>query len=334
MRHGLRFIIGITAVLTVLFTDKSFSSARPFVKSRSLIIKEVVIIKNLPENISGLRVWLPYPVKDKWQEVMDFKLEGPFDYQILTDKEYGNKVIHLKAKQGYFTRGPLKISLSFKVARREYNLNNAQLEPGENLKRFLMPDMLVPINADLKKLAENITESKHNDLERVKAIYDYIIDQLNYAKDDPKVCGIGDSLLTLKHKKGICTDYHSLFISLVRSLGIPAKFEIGFRIPVDAEEGLLPGYHCWSKFYLKGKGWIAVDASEADKHPKMRDYYFGNIDENRLQLTSGRDIHLEYAKDIRNINFFVYPYAEINGEEFFGMETSVYYRQMKGGEVS
>src|SRR3712207_7840796 len=42
-------------------------------------------------------------------------------------------------------------------------------------------------------------------------------------------------------------------------------------------------YHCWAAFAPAGRGWVPVDISEADKHPEMTDYYFGN-------LTADRDL--------------------------------------------
>ena len=49
-----------------------------------------------------------------------------------------------------------------------------------------------------------------------------------------------------------------------RAEGIPARFIIGFPLKADAE-GTVPGYHCWAEFYLPGRGWIPVDASDASK---------------------------------------------------------------------
>ncbi len=114
----------------------------------------------------------------------------------------------------------------------------------------------------------------------------------------------------------------------MRSLGIPAKFEIGFRLPEDTKEGRLNGYHCWAKFYLKDKGWIPVDISEADKNPEKRDYFFGNIDENRVHLTTGRDITLKDAQDGQPLNFFVYPYVELNGVHFTDVDIELLFRDL------
>lgn len=300
-------------------------------RARIFSIEESIALKNLPPDAKAIRLWVPYPVNDGWQAVDDFKLEGPLNSQTITDKEYGNKILYLKGNGKRLSANNLQIKISFKVQRKEYGISDIELSPGRSLRRFLEPDTVVPVNGEIKKLAQNITQGRNSDLGKVRAIYDYIIDELTYAKDDPKICGLGNSLLTLEFKRGICTDYHSLFISLVRSLGIPAKFEIGFRLPEDAREGKLNGYHCWAKFYLRDRGWIPVDISEADKYPQMRDYFFGAIDENRIHLTSGRDIRLQYAKDLPPLNFFVYPYIEVNGKEFSDIETNIFFKEEKGG---
>ena len=316
----LSFAVGISAVL-ILTHHTAWAQARG--EERVFSIEEKILLTGLPDDVSALRIWIPYPLQDNQQSVEDVKIEGPFEYQILTDKEYGNKILFFKAKQPLLDSDTAEIVLSFKVQRKEYGIADLESSLDKDLRRFLRADRLVPVNGELRKLAEKITEGKSSDLEKVRIIYEYIINELTYAKDDPKVCGIGDSLLTLQHKKGICTDYHSLFISLARSLGIPAKFEIGFRIPDDVKEGMLNGYHCWAKFYLKDKGWIPVDISEADKHPEKKDYFFGAIDENRLHLTTGRDIQLTDAQATEPLNFFVYPYAELSGRQWHEVETKI-----------
>jgi hypothetical protein len=103
-----------------------------------------------------------------------------------------------------------------------------------------------------------------------KVIYNVIDDALTYGKDKPG-WGEGDSVWACESKTGNCTDFHSLFLSLARSRGIPAKFESGFLLPEKRGSGDAPGYHCWAKFRPEGKGWIPVDISEANKHPDKRE---------------------------------------------------------------
>ena len=101
--------------------------------------------------------------------------------------------------------------------------------------------------------------------------------------------------------------------SLARAKGIPTRFLIGF--PLAKGGGKSPGYHCWSDFYIDGQGWIPVDISEAWKHPEKRDYFFGAHDVNRMQFSMGRDLRLNPPQEGAALNYFVYPYVEVDGRE-------------------
>ena len=102
---------------------------------------------------------------------------------------------------------------------------------------------------------------------------------------------------------------------MARSQGIPTRFEIGLGLPDDKHEGDIAGYHCWSDFYVAGKGWIPVDISEAWKHPAEKDYFFGSHDVNRVEFSVGRDITLSPKQSGEPLNYFIYPYVEVNGKK-------------------
>jgi hypothetical protein len=103
---------------------------------------------------------------------------------------------------------------------------------------------------------------------------------------------------------------------MARFQGIPARFEIGFPLPPDKDSADIAGYHCWSDFYIDGRGWIPVDISEAGKHPEKKNCFFGADDVNRVQFSMGRDITLSPAQQGKLLNYFVCPYVEVNGEEY------------------
>ena len=126
----------------------------------------------------------------------------------------------------------------------------------------------------------------------------------------------GDSVWACDSKFGNCSDFHSLFISMARGNKIPSKFEMGFPIPTKHGEGPVGGYHCWAWFYPENKGWIPVDISEANRNPELKDYYFGNLPEDRVRFTTGRDIDLEPRQKGPALNFFIYPYAEVDGQPY------------------
>src|SRR5207302_326481 len=128
--------------------------------------------------------------------------------------------------------------------------------------------------------------------------------------------GQGDAVWACDSKYGNCTDFHSLFISLARAEKIPSKFVMGFAIPEKRGAGLIAGYHCWAWFHPEGRGWIPVDISEANQNPARQEYYFGSLTENRVQFTTGRDITLEPRQSGGPLNFFIYPYVEVDGKPY------------------
>ena len=80
--------------------------------------------------------------------------------------------------------------------------------------------------------------------------------------------------------------------------------------------GEIPGYHCWAEFYDSHYGWVPVDISEAWKNPDKKDYFFGAHDANRFQLSMGRDIILNPPQAGEALNFFVYPYVEVDQKKW------------------
>ena len=85
---------------------------------------------------------------------------------------------------------------------------------------------------------------------------------------------------------------------------------MGFPIP-SGDEGKVKGYHCWADYYVDGEGWYPVDISEADKDPSKIDYFFGNVDQNRVDMMIGRDFILKgFAEFGANlINTYTLPIA-------------------------
>lgn len=294
-----------------------------YAKERKFVISEKISIGNLGHVAKDIRVWIPHPVGDAWQEIKDFRYLSPVEGKIVQDKKYGNDTLYIHSPSDDYDE--LEITIEFTVSRKEFDYyRNTSKDDGAS-PRFLKPDRLVFVDKDTRKLAREITKDKKTEAEKARAIYDYIIDEFTYTKDDPRVCKIGNSRLSLEFKKGQCSEYHSAFISLLRSLKIPVKFELGFSIPADKKEGVIGGYHCWAKFYTQDKGWFPVDISEADKNHEKKDYFFGRINENRVHLSTGRDIILPYARDkeAMPLNYFIYPYIEIDGQEFLDAKIEV-----------
>ena len=173
----------------------------------------------------------------------------------------------------------------------------------------------MPLAGTITELSAEQTRGIQDPMAKARAIYDYVIATMRYDKSGTG-WGNGDAIWACTAKRGNCTDFHSLFIGMMRAAGIPARFEIGFPLPPDKHSAEIAGYHCWADFFEPKNGWIPVDISEAWKHQEKRDYFFGAHDVNRVQFTLGRDLRLSPAQDGAPLNYFVYPYVEVAGKEY------------------
>src|SRR5436190_1115081 len=177
-----------------------------------------------------------------------------------------------------------KYTVRSKALRREnrVSLRNAADHPvavarPADLTRSLAPDRLVPLDGLIARLAGEQTKGLDGPLDKARAIYDYVLSIMRYDKTG-EGWGRGDAIYAYNVKRGNCTDFHALVIGMMRAMGIPARFEIGFPLPRDRKSGEISGYHCWAQFWIDGLGWVPIDASEAWKDPVRRDYFFGAHD--------------------------------------------------------
>jgi len=138
--------------------------------------------------------------------------------------------------------------------------------------------------------------------------------------------GKGDTLWACDSKRGNCTDFHSVFISMSRSQKIPARFEMGLSLPDNQSSGQIAGYHCWAEFYTQQRGWFPVDISEAWKHQEKKDYFFGAHDVNRVQFTVGRDIELRPRQHGDRVNYLIFPYVELDGQAYPNIANAISFK--------
>jgi transglutaminase-like putative cysteine protease len=273
-----------------------------------------------------VRIWIPAAHTDAFQAVKVISATGDLPLKKTHESKYGNEMYFAetsKAKQP-----ELHFEIVYDVVRRERltlrifspHLEAVKLNDKER-KEDLAPDALVPVTGVPAEIALKVTEGKTTPLDKARSIYDYVFTTLRYDKTGTG-WGRGDVLYACDAKKGNCTDFHSLFIAMARSQGIPARFEIGFPLPSDKHSAEIAGYHCWADFFEPQHGWIPIDISEAWKHPEKKDYFFGAHDADRVEFTMGRDLELSPKQDGKPLNYFVYPYVEVAGKEYPNVATA------------
>ncbi|MEM7309357.1 MAG: transglutaminase-like domain-containing protein [Planctomycetota bacterium] len=280
------------------------------------------------------RLWIPVPVDNDAQDVSQaevlLRAEGPGgtrDARLPLNEPFeltvgeGERALHVThadlgggAGRSVCVEAPggeaLTLVLSFEVLRRATGGGGAATE--DELRAALEPDTYVPLDGKVAAVAGSLATAD-DPAATARALYDHTLERMRYEKPVGGSWGRGDAEWACDSRHGNCTDFHSYFLGLARVKGIPARFEMGFSVPARGDEASVGGYHCWA-FFWDGERWVPVDISEADKHPERAEFYFGALDPDRVTMTGGRDLVLDPPAAQGPLNFFVYPYAEVDGK--------------------
>jgi transglutaminase-like putative cysteine protease len=197
---------------------------------------------------------------------------------------------------------------------------------------------LIPVDGLVKFTADLIVAGKHSDLEKARAIYEWVVDNTSR---DPKVrgCGIGDisTMLETRNLSGKCADLNALYVGLARAAGLPARDVYGIRVAksnfgyksLGAKSEVITGaQHCRAEVYLADFGWVPADPADVRKvvleeppgnlsldDPKVkaaRGALFGAWEGNWLAYNTAHDVALPGSSGPL-LGFLMYPEAETGG---------------------
>jgi transglutaminase-like putative cysteine protease len=309
-------IVGLASAVVLTPTAASASDGRP--RSRSFELTYRATVQGIPEGAKSLDLWLPVPQTDRNQTVHRVTIEAPSPVTIGREARFGNQCLHVRVDA---PEAPVAVTIAVEATRRENPGGGETLSEGERAL-YLKAEPLVPLDGPVRALALEATRGLITDAEKAEAIYGKVVGTMKYDKSGTG-WGRGDALFACDARTGNCTDFHALVIGMARSAGIPARFAIGLPLPRGRGSGEVVGYHYWAELYVRGRGWVPVDASEAAKDPSRRGYYFGHHDEDRLEFSRGRHLTLEPAQQGPPLNFFVDPYAEVDGQPHGAIDRKV-----------
>lgn len=125
------------------------------------------------------------------------------------------------------------------------SLNN-EFEP------FLHSNQYVNYDAapNAVSMAAYLTGGISDTLEKVEAVYDYVVQNISY--DTALASSVTSGYLpvldnVMASKRGICFDYAALMTGMLRSQGVPCKLVVGYAGSA---------YHAWISVWVEGSGWV------------------------------------------------------------------------------
>ena len=146
---------------------------------------------------------------------------------------------------------------------------------------------------DVVRLAKELAARSDNPYRFARNAYDYVLDHMEY--ETPSPChGTAECL---QKGRGDCGAYTLLFVGICRAGGVPAR-------PVAGCWALGENpWHCWAEIQLPGVGWIPVDPSVGDRGPADREFYFGNLDNNRVALAKTFNFTVDTPRGSKDVGF-------------------------------
>jgi transglutaminase-like putative cysteine protease len=279
--------------------------------------------------------------------------------QMHTDASYGASMLAASWEAGE-AKPIIEVTSRFATRDRAVDLARpayaAPLDKGI-AQLYTRPTQWIPTDGIVKKTALEITRGARTDLEKAKAIYEWIVEN---TERDPKTrgCGTGDirTMLETGDLKGKCADLNALYVGLARSMGLPARDLYGIRVS-DSKFGykclgksgdVSKAQHCRAEVWLSGFGWVPVDPADVRKvvleeRPGLtlkddvvvaaRKTLFGAWETNWLAFNCAHDVTLPGSSGA-TLCFLMYPQGENAEGRFDSLDADHFRYKITSREIT
>jgi transglutaminase-like putative cysteine protease len=307
------------------------------------------------------RVWLPLPSLDEaaWIKPLGNLWQGNASaVEQLFDPVYGTKMLAARW-EGNESAPLLEVVSRFATRDRAIDFSQpGQVAPLDQATRALYTRAteLLPTGGIVKKTALEITQGARTDLDKAKALYEWIVDN---TERNPKTrgCGIGDirGMLESGDLKGKCADLNALYVGLARAVGLPARDVYGIRV-ADSKFGykslgksgdISKAQHCRAEVWLSGFGWVPVDPADVrkvvleesagltlkdDAVVAARKTLFGAWEMNWLAYNVAHDVTLPGSTGPK-IPFLMYPQGETAKGRLDSLDPATFVYKLSSKEI-
>ncbi len=238
-----------------------------------------------------LRVWMPLPIESQRQSNVKILSSIPQNYVRSTGKsihnalyfempvtEGGDSIIHFEytgqyeASAQYFS--PKFISEKIKPYDKESELYM-------QYTAFEQPHIV-----RLDSMAQLIVGDEKSPYVQSELVFDYIVNRYPWAgaREYSTIECIPKYVISENH--GDCGQVALLYISLMRTLGVPARWESGWMLHPGQQN-----LHDWAEVYFEGVGWVPIDVSfgrySGAKNIATKNFFSSGMDQYRFATNLG-----------------------------------------------
>jgi transglutaminase-like putative cysteine protease len=282
------------------------------------------------------RLWIPLPSSREtiYQRTSSHGWQGnPHSAAIQREADEQLEVLHCEWPDA--ANATLQLVTTVNTADRHFDITRRTVAPDRDdiLRLNLRASNQIPNDGPARELGERIVGRIRDPIAQVKAIYDWICEHAIYDLNAPG-CGIGDinQLLNFGRYSGRSADINGLFVSICRSIGIPARCVFGIRTGSSRlfrslglrSEDASQAQHVRAEFYLPGYGWIPVNPSDVCRAAayevlsgndarlqSLKRILFGVWEMNWVAFHNGTDVQLPGRGN--RLPFFIEPELHLDG---------------------
>ncbi len=238
----------------------------------------------------SLSIWLPLPFGSPRQSDLEILWTSHPQYVLSGDRSIHNTIyfklpapakgdtLHVGYSAAYVARGQYFAPEFILANMKDYDRES------ELYRQYTATE--APHIVRLDSLARAIVGTERNPFRQSELVYDYITDKYPWAgaREYSTIDCIPAYVIESGH--GDCGQVSLLYISLMRSLGVPARWESGWMLHPGEKN-----YHDWAEVYFEGVGWVPVDVSFGRYpnaiDPRARNFYSHGMDTHRFATNHG-----------------------------------------------
>ncbi|AXK81090.1 transglutaminase domain-containing protein [Pseudolabrys taiwanensis] len=300
---------------------------------------EIVTKLEIAKPEGKTQAWVPVPAVNEadWFKSLGSEWTTNGTASLKREAKYGAEFVHVEWKDGEASP-VIQVVSRMSTRDRAADLTGSGNAPALSdaaRKHYTEGTELIPTDGIVKQTAEKITAGAKTDLDKARAIYEWVVDN---TFRDPKTrgCGIGDiaSMLKTGNLSGKCADLNALYVGLARASGLPARDVYGIRVAPSkfgykslgaGSAVITKAQHCRAETFIAGIGWIASDPADVRKvvleeppgnlaidNPKVvdaRKALLGAWEGNWLAYNFAHDVALPGSSGPK-LGFLMYPQAE------------------------
>ncbi len=158
------------------------------------------------------------------------------------------------------------------------NKINFPLEELSNeIKEYTKPTENIDVNDKIKNKAQEIISGETDEYVAAFKIAEWVKKNIKYDLNTLTAEVVQKSSWVYDNKEGVCDEMTSLFISMLRSVGIPARFISGIvytNVLYDF------GSHGWAEVFFPGYGWLPFDVTFGQ---------YGYVDPSHVKFDASKD---------------------------------------------